>query len=125
MKLQIPMLNRRILIGANYLSVVLLLVFFHMGETGGWTPVVISGGISALLLALATFVIVHLKTHLWKMSHAKPDNLDEREFMVMHAALGHSYSVFVIVCISTMYVLTLAEIKGAGTLGVLLPGSLL
>ncbi len=125
MKKELSLMNRRVLVTANYVAVIAVLVFFHLGEAQGWDPVVASVAIVALLVAVASFIFVHLKTHLWKMSHAKPDNLDEREFQVIHGALGHSYSIFVIVCIITLYVLTLAEIKGAGTLGVLLPGSLL
>ncbi len=125
MKKELSLMNRRMLVGANYVAVILVLVFFHLGETRGWDPAVASVTIMSLLIALISFVVVHLKTHLWKMSHARPEKLDEREFQVIHGALGHSYSIFVIVCIVILYVLTLAEIKGAGTLGVLLPGSLL
>jgi len=125
MKQRLSLMNRRVLVAANYVAVISVLVFFHIGETRGWEPVVASVTIIGFLIALISFVFVHLKTHLWQMSHAKPDKLDEREFQVIHGALGHSYSIFVIVCIITLYVLTLAEIKGAGTLGVLLPGSLL
>ena len=125
MKQELSLLNRRVLVAANYIAIILVLVFFHIGETQGWNAVAASVTIVALLFAFTSFVFVHLKTRLWHMSHAKPDNLDEREFQVIHGALGHSYSIFVILSIVILYILTLAEIKGAGTLGVLLPGSLL
>ena len=125
MKLEIPLMNRRILVGVNYLCVILLLVLFHTGEAYGWNPVIASGAFCALILSLTTFVIAHLKTHLWKMSHAKIENLDEREYMVTHAALRKSYAIFVVISIVILYILTLSEIQGSGTLGVLLPGSLL
>jgi len=40
---------------------------------------------------------VHVRTGLWKMTHAQNDTLDEREIMVSRSAIQSAYSIFTVV----------------------------
>ena len=83
----------------NYLSILLVLVLFYLGKYAGWNIPLIIGGGAALVVAIATFVIFHFRTRLWKLVHAPIKELDERELQVTDKALRYAYSIFSIICL--------------------------
>jgi len=59
----------------------------------------IVGEIAALALAIATFVVFHFRTRLWKLVHAPTQELDERQLQVTDKSLRYAYSIFSITCL--------------------------
>jgi len=117
--------RRRTGVVVNYVLVLLVLLFHYLGKTLGWNAVWVGAEIAAFLGTIATFLALHMRTHLWTLVHAKTENLDERELQVTNTALGRAYAVFTVLCLSILLVLTLTETRGSGPLGVLLPVSLI
>lgn len=117
--------HRRILVIVNYASIVLVLLFFYLGEKMGWKIMLAVGESIMIIIATISFIILQIKTKLWNMVHAKIDKLDERQIQITYESLRHSYSVFSILCLVIMYIIALTAAKGMGMLGVLIPASLL
>jgi len=91
--------RRRIGVAINYLSILLILVFFYLGKYAGWSIPLIIGEMAAVAIAVATFVVFHLRTRLWKLVHASILELDERELQVTDKSLRYAYSIFSITCL--------------------------
>jgi hypothetical protein len=71
-----------------------------MAERSGVTVLLAILGIIAIAVSIYSYVHVHIKTGLWKLVHANPDNLDERQIMVTHESLRFSYGIFSVICLS-------------------------
>jgi len=100
---------RKIHIVVNYASLVLLMILFYMGKYYlGWSSVLISALAAAFVLTLVTFIRVHIRTGLWKLTHTKVEELDEREIQVTHESLRHSYSILSVILL--VIILTMASI---------------
>ena len=97
--------GRRSLIALNYLFLITLNVCFYFVTRGrDATHLVDAAGLLAFVLVIVTFVRVHLKSGLWKLTHAAADRLDERELQVTHNALGKAYGGFTVVCLTLLLV---------------------
>jgi len=114
---------RRLRIVINYASLVLLLILFYLGKHYlGWSSVLISALAAAFVLTLVTFISVHVRTGLWRLTHTKVEELDEREIQVTHESLRHSYSFLTIIL--AIIIFTMALI-GKDVYSPLLPASLI
>jgi ABC-type Fe3+ transport system permease subunit len=91
----------------NYAALVMFLLLFSAGERSGWTGLVIGATLVSLALALISFVIVHIKTRLWKLVHTKEDRLDERQIQVTHYSLRYAYGIFSVISLAVLLVLAL------------------
>ena len=116
--------NRRIWVLINYLSITLLILSFYSSKAIGMTGVIIAGIIFAGLIGIISFMIIHISTGLWKLTHTRSDKLDERQILVTHEALRHSYGIFAIISLLVLLALALLEGKYNITLIVIFAGLL-
>jgi len=101
----------RVQVILNYLSLISILVVFSEMVTQGLTKVLTASLIITTFLLVLTFVNVQSRTGLWKMTHKKVDQLDEREMQISHEALRLSYSVFsILVLFSMLSVILLSDV---------------
>jgi len=63
-------------------------------------------GIASFVVAALTFIPLHLKSGIWKLTHAKSKDLDERELALTHWALSESYGWFAVICLVIMLALS-------------------
>lgn len=97
--------RRRIRVVLNYLFLLIMNVCFYLvTEKVDAIHLVDAVGIGALVLVAITFRRVHKKTGLWKLTHTKAANLDERQLQITHNALSQSYSWFTVICLLIMMV---------------------
>ncbi len=108
MQRHMPKSNRRIAVVINYGCVILFLVFFYAGNYFGWSLPVVIGTVVAVIATLISFILLHIRTRLWKLVHTRIEDLDERQVQVTHESLRHSYSIFsvlsliVLMCIALL-----------------------
>jgi len=81
----------------NDSALLLLLILYYIGDFTRFTPAVVTLMALSLLLTVVTFSWVHVKTGLWKLTHAQNDTLDEREIMVSRSAIQSAYAIFTVV----------------------------
>jgi hypothetical protein len=90
---------------ANYSLLLIMNLCFYMvieeRDTTHWVDAV---GIASLLAVAITFVRLHGRSGLWRLTHAKTDTLDERQVQVTHLALRHAYGWFTVICLAIMLV---------------------
>ncbi len=122
MKQGLSKTNRRIGVIINYSSLILFLILFYMLKYEGWNILIGSGAAAALIITVISFIRTHVKTRLWRLTHAKIDKLDEREIQVSHESLRHSYGIFSVVCLVIIYISAVTE---GGHIHVLIAASLL
>ncbi len=106
MNLKYSRSGRQIFVVGNYLSVILLLLLFYMGDSYGWTANIIVPGIAFLASALYTFMRLHAGTGLWKLVHSGVDKLDERQVQISHEALRYAYAIFTILSLSILLLIS-------------------
>lgn len=99
--------SRRIGVVLNYLSLVGIMAFFYVGGQLGWDNIRVFGMLMSAAVVIATFLIVHAKTGLWRLTHSKVASLDEREIYLTHDALRVSYSIFTVVILSIVLIFSL------------------
>ncbi len=96
--------SRRFWVIVNYLTLTIYLILFHYWEGMRSEEYVLLGiTVAALVLMIISFRQVHVKTHLWILTHSKIEKLDEREIQLTHGSLRYAYAIFSIVCLSLMY----------------------
>ncbi len=92
---------RRSWIVVNYLALLLMnLLFYVVHHLRDVSHLVDFFGLFALLVVGLTFIRVHKRTGLWKLTHSSVDALDEREVQLTHMALRRSYAWFTVICLS-------------------------
>ena len=97
--------KRRYSVILNYLCLVIMnICFYVVFHYKDMTHLVDFVGISAFMLVIATFIRLHIKSGLWKLTHTDSEVLDERELQVTHNALRYSYSWFTVICLAIMLV---------------------
>lgn len=120
----IPIQNRRIGVMINYIALIMLLIFFELTKYGiglaHWAGFSLIGVF--LLILIISFVYVYVQSGLWRLTHKKTNNLDERELQVVTQAIRISYTIFVITVIVMVYLLA---ILGIGAIDVVIAASLL
>ena len=95
-----PIRHRRGLVLVNYGCLLLMNVLFYFAWTGADRGhAVDAAGIAALLAVGASFVPLHWRTGLWRLTHAPVESLDERELAITHAALRFAYAGFTVTCL--------------------------
>ena len=118
------MVNRRIWVLINYLCLVLLLLSFYFSKVIGLTVVIIAGLAFAGVIGIISFVVIHIKTGLWRLTHSKSDKLDERQILITHEALRYSYGIFAVISLAVLLMLALLEGKYNATMIVIFAGLL-
>ena len=87
----------------NYLCLLIMnMCFYWVVEQSDASHVVDAVGLAALGVVVVTFIRVHARTGLWKLTHAKAETLDERQLQMTHQALGRSYAWFTVICLVIM-----------------------
>jgi hypothetical protein len=93
--------KRRIVVVLNYLCLIIMNVcFYFVYLDKDMSHAVDAVGLGALVLVVLTFIGVHTKTGLWKLTHAKTSALDERELQITHNALNLSYGLFTVISLA-------------------------
>lgn len=99
--------HRRMGVVLNYFSLILLalsIMAIEYGWAAGWP---IAGLIVGLMLFTLTFFQVYGRTGLWKFVHMPLERLDEREVQVIHHSLRVAYTIFTVIALLYILVLTL------------------
>lgn len=88
----------------NYLCLLIMNVCFYFAWTyRDMNHMIDALGIGSLLIVLATFFLLFVRTGLWRLTHTGTNSLDEREIEITHQALRYSYSWFSIVCLVIIF----------------------
>ena len=82
-------------------------VLFCIGEYKGWNTPAKIGIFTSLIVWLVSFIIIYVKTRLWRFVHTKVDKLDERELQLTHESLRYAYAIFSVICLSYILVSSL------------------
>jgi len=126
MEMRTSIMNRRLGVGINYAGLALMLILWNIVvNVQPLRPYVLAGMIAMILVVVISFILVHLKTGLWKMIHMKSEDLDERELQVAHEALRHSYAWFTVITLGLVLVNILAAEAGFGYIDSVLVVSLI
>ncbi len=105
MNIQKTRLKRRGIIFLNYLSLLIVNVtFYFASQCKNMGYLIDVAGLLSLIIVIITFRHGHVKSGLWKLTHAHADKLDERELQLTHYALGHAYGWFSVICLSIMLI---------------------
>jgi len=99
--------KRRLLAIINYFCLILLVALFYFGKYHGWNVMIFSGLAVVLIINLATFRILHLKTLLWKQVHSKAEHLDERQMQKTLESVKLSYIIFTIISLLVIFGISL------------------
>lgn len=91
----------------NYASLTVCLACLHLVKSTGFRPIPAGAGAAALAFLVLSFVRLHWKTGLWRLTHSGTDGLDERQNQVAHEALRISYSGFSVISLSVLLLLSL------------------
>ena len=132
--------GRRGLTTVNYLCLIIMNACFHyVYQNRDSSHLVDVAGLLALVTVIATFVRLHWKSGLWKLTHADASRLDERELQITHSSVGRAYAWFTVICLSLMmahavlfrlvpgldFVITMPLVASLIYLAHTLPGSIL
>lgn len=102
------MKNLKTLAVVNYAALIIMNVtfyFIYRGRAASNIYDVI--GITSLVVVAITFIPLHKKSGIWKLTHTKSKDLDERELALTHWALSESYGWFAVICLLIMLALSL------------------
>ena len=108
MEKTISRVNRRNGVLLNYASLAASAALFCTGEYGGWGAGLVVAALASLAVLVATFYATFVRTRLWRLTHTKTANLDERELHVTHESLRFSYAIFTAVSLVLVTVLHFA-----------------
>jgi hypothetical protein len=103
-----PKNRRRADVVINFLSAILIVVVFCIGEYGTWNGFLgILIGLLFLIL-IFSFIKVYGKTGIWEQARSKADQLDERELSVVHDSYRLAYSIFTIISLLVIFFIVLS-----------------
>ena len=102
MKLNLARTNRRIGVIVNYLCLILLLAVYYTVVCIGLNLMLIVCAVTLLVIIIFSFIIVYVKSGLWRLTHAKMDKLDEREVYTTGESLRCSYAIFSVICLAIL-----------------------
>lgn len=97
-------MKTRKLVALNYGALLLLNVMFYLAWITDPSKIVDVVGMLCIPVVGLTFRPLFLKSGIWKLTHAKQDDLDEREIKVTQSALSESYGWFSVICLLIMLV---------------------
>ncbi len=86
----------------SHLCLGLFLVAFYFGQRSEWPMPWAAAAIVALGVVVYSLFSLHLRTGLWRMVHAKADDLDERQIQVSLASLRQSSAIFTVGSLGVM-----------------------
>jgi len=104
------MTGRRVQVTVNYAALLLMNIAFYFvykGRNASHIYDVI--GLISIVVVGVTFRSVHWKTGIWKLTHARSKELDERELSLTHWALSQSYAWFTVICLVIMLAFALSS----------------
>ena len=102
------MTDRRVQVTVNYAALLLMNIAFYFVYKGRNASHVIDAvGLFSIVVVGVTFRSVHWKTGIWKLTHARSKDLDERELSLTHWALSISYGWFAVICLVIMLAMSL------------------
>lgn len=109
--------KRRAVVFINYLFLMLVIILFSLGKYyfRGSLPILIGLGAS-LIVTIATFFILHIKTKLWSLTHADPDQLDEREVAANLVSIKQAFVIFTIISIAIVFTIAIMAGKHDSTI---------
>ena len=99
--------TRQFVVILNYAFIILFLVCFYLGQKQDWSNIITVAVIVSILAVLVTFIMLHIKTGLWKLVHSGVNKLDERQIQITHESLRHSYGIFSVICLAVLLVYAL------------------
>ncbi|MCK5785300.1 MAG: hypothetical protein KAH54_01935 [Candidatus Sabulitectum sp.] len=92
----------------NYGALLVLNIAFYFVYKGRAASHIYDAiGIASLIIVALTFVPLHKRSGIWKLTHSKSKDLDERELSLTHWALSESYGWFAVICLVIMFALSL------------------
>lgn len=100
--------NRRAWVIFNYLSLMLFLIVFLLGEYIYWNLWITLSTIIFFVLLVISFIRLYIRTNLWKMTHTKAEDLDEREMQVILQATQNSYALLSIISLVILLFIVLS-----------------
>jgi hypothetical protein len=95
------------LVVVNYLSLVTFVCVFCIAEYGSWNVLYVTGSVLTFLLLVLTFFWLHVRTGLWKLTHSKTEDLDEREIQVTHESYRNSYAILTVLTLCLVFFMVL------------------
>ena len=102
------MKNLKLLAVTNYTALLVMNVAFYFVYRGRAASHIYDAiGIASLIIVALTFIPLHKKSGIWKLTHTKSKDLDERELTLTHWALSESYGWFAVVCLVIMLAFSL------------------
>ena len=123
------MTHRRIQVTVNYAALLLMnIAFYFVYKQNNASHIYDVVGLISIIIVGITFRSVHWKTGIWKLTHTKSKDLDERELTLTHWALSKSYGWFAVICLVIMFVFSLTgrmDICPKYTISMPLVGSLI
>jgi hypothetical protein len=99
--------KRRAGVLLNYGALLLLVGVFAIGQRSAWPGLVVAGLAATAVLLVASFVKIHLRTRLWRLVHARVEDLDERQYQITLRALRYAYAIFTVTSLSVVFCLAL------------------
>jgi len=103
------MKTRRTQAVVNYAALIIMNIAFYFVYRGRTASHIYDAiGLISLIAVTVTFVPLHWKSGIWKLTHTKSKDLDERELSLTHWALSESYGWFAVICLVIMLALSLA-----------------
>ena len=104
------MTGRRIQVTVNYAALLLMNIAFYFVYIGKNASHIYDAiGLISIIVVGVTFRSIHCKTGIWKLTHTKSKELDERELSLTHWALSQSYAWFAIICLVIMFAFSLSS----------------
>ncbi len=110
MKTTQSMTSIRLGVLLSMLSLVAIVVLFELGIRLEWTSLLIIIEIPLLLILLISFILIFMRTGLWKFTHKPIKDLDERELKLASKSLRTAYSLFVILVLCILLVFAVFNI---------------
>ncbi|MBN1213652.1 MAG: hypothetical protein JXA92_13855 [candidate division Zixibacteria bacterium] len=117
-KKEVSLPGRRFGVFINYVSLALLLGWFYVAEKLGMDIALLAVGLALFVVVVVSFIIVHMRTRLWYLTHSPVDNLDERQREVTLDALRFSYSYFTVILLLLFLAFELLRRYSSGFSGV-------
>ncbi len=102
------MKNLKLLAALNYTALLAMNVAFYFVYRGSAASHIYDAiGIASLITVALTFIPLYKKSGIWKLTHTKSENLDERELTLTHWAISESYGWFAVICLVIMLAFSL------------------
>jgi hypothetical protein len=117
---------RRGYVALNLASLLILELIYYGWVAGGvHNPVAVGLVVVCLIGLVLSFLHVIWRTGLWRLTHTKVENLDERQVIVTREALRYSYVIFVPCSLLVMFAAAVAANHGWRIFDAMLPAGLL